>query len=166
MSHDPIPASGAGAELLDQPSLFYLTNQALIDEWYGLRSNVADAVSEWYRTTVRESLIDSAAERGFEVAVARGPGNYQHVVLHPPNATILATKPVIGIGFAWPSKTVSPAADSVFVCVRCSRNQTGKNAAALFLDAGGRAVRTSLHAKGGDNDTWPIWWWVRANPQW
>lgn len=167
MSYDPIPAAGAGFEVFDQPTLFYLTNRPIIDEWYALRANVAEALGEWYRTTVRDALVAPAAERGLEVAVARGPGSYHHLVLHPPDATVLGTKPVIGVGFAWPSKSVNPSADSVFACVRCSRNQTGKNAAALFLDAGGRGVRAELHgAKGNDSDTWPIWWWVRAHDQW
>jgi hypothetical protein len=112
-------------------------------------------------------LVAPAAERGLEVAVARGPGSYHHLVVHPPDATILGTKPVIGAGFAWPSRSVNPSADTVFACVRCSRNQTGKNAAALFLDSGGREVRAGLYgAKGNDSDTWPIWWWVRADDQW
>jgi hypothetical protein len=55
MSYDPIPAAGAGSELFDQPTLFYLTNRPIIDEWYALRSNVAEALGEWYRTTVRDA---------------------------------------------------------------------------------------------------------------
>ncbi len=167
MTYDPIPAAGPGAELFDQPTLFYLSNRPIIDEWYALRSNVAEALGEWYRTAVRDALVGPAAERGLEVAIARGPGSYHHLVLHPPDATILGTKPVIGIGLAWPSKSVNPSADSVFACVRCSRNQTGKNAAALFLATGGREVRAGLYgAKGNDSDTWPVWWWVRAEEQW
>src|SRR4051812_47217547 len=104
MSYDPIPSAGAGADLFDQPSLFYLTNHELIDEWHSLSGNVAEAVGEWYRTTVREALSGPAAARGLNVALAKGPSGYQHVVLHPPDATVLGGKPVIGIGFAWPTK--------------------------------------------------------------
>ena len=167
MSYDPLPASGSGADVFDQPSLFYLTNRTQIDEWYGLRANVSEAVGEWYRTTVREALASPAADRLLDVTVVRGPGSYHHVLLHTPDATILDTKPVIGIGFAWPSKTVDPSTDSIFACVRCSRNETGRIAATQFLDAGGRTVRAGLRqAKGGDTETWPIWWWIRAKPHW
>jgi hypothetical protein len=118
------------------------------------------------RTTVRDSLTAPAADRGLEVSIARGPGSDHHVVLHPPDATTLGTKPVIGAGFGWPSKSVNPSADSVFVCVRYSRNQTGKNAGALFRDAGGPAARLRLGAKGSDTGNWPIYWYVQAPDQW
>lgn len=164
MSYDPMPASGAGEAVFDAPSLFYLTNRPVIEEWYNLRSNVAQAVGEWFQTTVKDALALEGAKVGLEVAIARGPGSYHHLVLHPPDATVLGTKPVIGIGFAWPSKTVNPAADSVFACVRCSRNQTGQKAAEVFLESGGHDLRKNL---GGHSDpTWLIWWWVRADPQW
>ena len=167
MSYDPIPAAGAGADLFDQPSLFYLTNQNLIEEWHSLQSNVAAALDEWYSTTLRDALRTPAAELGLEVAPAKGPRSYNHVVLHPPGATFLGGKPVIGVGLAWPTKSANPSANSVFSCVRRSSNQTGKNAAATFLDAGGREIRSRIQrSKGGDNETWPIWRWVRTETNW
>jgi hypothetical protein len=167
MSYDPIPAAGAGADLFDQPSLFYLTNQNLIEEWHSLQSNVAAALDEWYSTTLRDSLRTPATDLGLEVALAKGPGSWRHVVLHPPGATFLGGKPVIGVGLAWPAKSANPSANSVFSCVRRSSNQTGKNAAAAFLDAGGRESRARIQrSKGADSDKWPIWRWVRTETQW
>lgn len=167
MSYDPIPAAGAGADLFDRPSLFYLTNQNLIEEWHGLHSNVAAALDEWYSTTLRDALRDPARERGLEVALAKGPGSWRHVVLHTPDATVLGGKPVIGVGLGWPLKSPNPSSNSVFACVRCSRNQTGRNAASVFLDAGGREARSAiLRSKGADLDSWPIWRWIRTDAHW
>lgn len=167
MSYDPIPAAGAGAELFDQPSLFYLTNQNLIEEWHSLQSNVAAALDEWYSTTLSDALRLPAARLGLEVALAPGPGSSRHVVLHPAGATFLGGKPVIGVGFAWPAKSPNPSANSVFSCVRRSANQTGKIAASVFLDAGGREIRSGIaRSKGGDAERWPIWRWVRTDTQW
>lgn len=167
MSYDPIPAAGAGAQLFDQPSLFYLTNRELIEEWHGLQSKVVEGLNEWYSTTLREALQVPAESLDLVVSLAKGPQSWRHVVLHPAEATILGDKPVIGVGLAWPSKSANPSADSVFACVRCSRNQTGKKAAATFLEAGGRALRSSIRGNRGANDpTWPIWRWIRSDANW
>lgn len=167
MSYDPIPANGAGAERFDQPSLFYLTNRELIEEWAALKENVAEAVDEWYRHTLRDALSTKATERGLEVSEARGPTNYRHVVLHPPDTPIVGSKPVVGVGLGWHAKRVNPSGLSAFVCVRCSRNDAGRNAAQALLDAGGRSYRGATPAaKGADTDAWPIWWWAPATDQW
>lgn len=167
MTYDPIPAQGVGAERFDQPSLFYLTNRAIIDEWHDLRSNVAEAVGEWCRSALRDALEGPALERGLRVAEARGPGTYHHIVVCDPRTPVNGTKPVIGIGLAWPSKTVDPSNASMFVGVRASRNKTGKLAAAKLLDAGGREYRAAdktLH--GTDDSAWPIFRYISAGEEW
>ncbi len=167
MSYDPISAAGAGAEHFDLPGLFFLTNQTLIDEWHNLRSNVAESVTIWFRTVVKAALAAPASERGLQLSEAAGPGNNRHLLLHPESTPILNTKPVIGVGLGWHAKNVNPATNPPFACVRCSRNQTGKDAARLFVDNGGRAYRSATpEAKGSDTDTWPIFWWLRSAPNW
>lgn len=167
MSYDPVPAQGVGAEEFDQPVQFFLTNRLMIEQWAALRSDLADSVGRWYRTVVRDALVQPAAERELIVSPASGPGNYRSIVLHPADATILSGKPVIGAGFTWPSKTVDPAADSVFISIRCSRNETGRRAADQFRADGGPSIRATLSAaRGTDSDAWPIWWWLRAQPNW
>lgn len=150
MSYDPIPADGAGADLFDQPTLFYLTNRSIIDECYALRGNVAEALGEWFRTTVRDALVGPATDRSLEVSVARGPGSYHHVVLYPADATVVSGNPVIAPGVGWPAKAVDPSTNPPFVCIRRSNGQTGNRAARQFLDAGGRDVRGRLAAKGNE----------------
>ena len=153
--------------MFDAPSLFYLSNRATIDEWASLRSNVADALGDWYRRVLPGALAPGAEARGLQISEARGPSSYHHVVLHPPFTPMPAGKPVIGIGIAWPAKSVDPAGNSTFACVRCSRNATGREAARRFLDAGGRAFRdATARAKGADQDTWPVYWWVTAGERW
>jgi hypothetical protein len=167
LSYDPIPASGAGAEHFDLPELFYLSNQTVIDEWHNLCTNVADSVHNWYRTILKAALAGPASERGLQLSEAAGPNRRRHLLLHPSGTPVLNNKPVIGVGLAWPDKSVNPATSPPFVCVRASRNETGKNAAKVLLDNGGRSFRTATpEAKGTDTDTWPIWWWVRAMPNW
>jgi hypothetical protein len=167
MSHDPIPAQGVGSEQFDLPSLFYLTNQALIDEWHDLSSNVAEAVSGWMKTVLKASLAGPASGRGLQLSDAAGPGGHRHLLLHPASTPVLGLKPVIGVGLAWQWKTVNPKSSPPFVCVRCSRNQTGRDAAKLFVDNGGRAFRNATpEAKGTDADVWPLWWWLKATPNW
>lgn len=167
MSYDPIPAKGAGADRFDQPSLFYLSNREIIDEWHALRTNVADAMGEWCRSVLRDSLEEPAQQRGLQVAEARGPGGYHHIVVYDPRTPVNGTKPVIGIGLAWPSKTVDPAKGSLFVGVRASRNKTGKLAAQMLLDAGGRDYRAADKSlKGSDSEAWPIYRWIEARDQW
>ena len=80
---------------------------------------------------------------------------------------LIGGEPVIGVGLAWPLKSPNPSSNPVFACVRCSRNQAGQNAAAAFLDAGGREARSAIvRGKGADADTWPIWRWIRTEAQW
>jgi hypothetical protein len=76
MSHDPthFATAVAGADPFEQPSLFYLTNQNLSEEWPNLRTNVAAGLDEWYSTTLRNALHAPAAGLSLHVALARGPG--------------------------------------------------------------------------------------------
>lgn len=167
MSYDPTPAAGAGSEIFDAPTRFYLTNQAQIDEWYALRSNVSEALGTWFRSTVLDTLADAGAERELSVSEAKGPGSYHSLVLHPSATPVLGTKPVIGIGLTWSAKAVNPISNQPFAAVRCSRNQTGRLAAQTFLDAGGRDYRTSTKGvSGGDTDAWPAYSWIKANENW
>jgi len=165
--HEPIPAAGTGAELFDEPSLFYLTNRSLIEEWYSLRDSVAECLHEWFETVVFEALRTPAADRGLEVSEAKGPSGYYHLILHPPDATIQHGKPAIGAGFAWSSDELQLEADAVFSCVRRSRTPTGKLASDAFREAGGSKIRLQLQAEGRDTEAWPIWRWTRAeSPTW
>lgn len=165
--YKPIAAAGAGAELFDEPSLFYLTNHSIIEEWYSLRDSVADCLHEWFRTIVFEALRTPAADRGLVVSEAKGPSGYHHLVLHPPDATMQHGKPVIGAGFAWSAEDLQLEAEAVSSCVRRSRTQTGKAASDAFRDAGGAGVRSRLGAEGRDTEAWPVWRWIKADgPHW
>jgi len=162
-----IPARGAGADKFDAPALFYLSNQAQIDEWHGLRSTVSEALGEWFRTTVRDALAFRGEALGYEASEARGPGGYHAVVLHTPGTVVQNGSPVIGVGVAWPAKTVSPTSNKPFATVRCSRNDTGRAAARAFLAAGGQEYRSSTTGVyGGDTDAWPVYTWINADDRW
>jgi hypothetical protein len=165
VSYDPIPASGAGAGEFDQPALFYLTNQQLIDEWYALRTNVATSLDRWYSTIVRDALAAAATTRKLQIAKALGPGRHTSLVAHPVGASFLHGKPVIGAGLTW-IKAVNPTANTVFASVRCSPNAAGRTAAELFLEAGGTGAVASLDGAQSSGKTWPIWRWIQAEPRW
>lgn len=163
MSYEPIPARGAGANLFDQPSLFYLTNQKLIDEWAALADTVTANVDRWLRTFVRDDLAAASAERDLVLSVAKGPGRHFALVTHPADATFLHGKPVIGVGLIW--NQVFPTDPTVFSGVRCSANSTGRAAAATFRTAGGDALMKVRGYQRRDT-TWPIWRWIVAGQEW
>ncbi len=164
---EPIAAHGTGAEKFDAPALFYLANQAQIDEWYALRSTVSEALGEWFRTTVRDALAARGEALGYEASEARGPSGYHSVVLHTPGTVIQNTKPVIGIGVAWSAKNANPVSNKPFATVRCSRNDTGRAAAKAFLSVGGQSYRKNTPGvHGGDTDAWPVYRWLEAPDQW
>ena len=165
-SVDPIPAAGPGAERFDQPALFYLTHQATIDEWYALRRTVSEALNGWFESTVRDELVSLAGDHQLVVSFAQGPARNSHLLLHPEATPVLKRKPVIGIGVAWHADNVNPMSSQPFACVRASRNDTGRAAAQVLLDHGGREFRSDVGAKGRDEETWPVWSYIRADDRW
>jgi hypothetical protein len=163
---EPIPAGGPGAERFDQPALFYLTHQATIDEWHGLRHTVSEALNGWFESTVRDALGPLASDHGLVVSFAQGPSRNSHLVLHPPNTPVLGRKPVAGVGVAWHADSANPISNQPFACLRCSRTETGRAAAAMILENGGREFRSAHGAKGRDTETWPVWTYIKADDRW
>lgn len=172
MSFDPIPALGEGADAFNAPALFYLSHRRLIDEWASLRPVASKAVSDWLGRAFRDRLAHEVAGLQLRVAYVSGPGAFHHVVAYPENMTVLGSRPVLGIGLGWSSKSVDPEmSGSMFSCVRASRNKTGRAAAQVFVDNGGRAFRLEHGLRGSDDDTWPVFknlqtgerWWTRLD---
>jgi hypothetical protein len=167
MSFDPVPANGEGSDVFDAPSLFYLTNRRLIDEWAGLKLVAAQSFSEWLGRTFRDSFAQAASGLNLSVSYVRGPGAFHHVVAHPEGMSVLNGRPVLGVGLGWPSKSVNPeSSGSMFACVRVSRNKTGRAAAKVFLDNGGREYRQTHGLRGSDEAAWPVFRNLHAGEQW
>lgn len=165
-SYQPIPAGGTGAEGFDQPALFYLTHQRVIDEWYGLRRTVSEALNDWFEKTVRQALAPLAHERSLIVSTAYGPQKQAHLLAHPQEMPVINGRPIVGIGVAWPRMSVNPISNGPYACVRRSSSPPGKAAAAALLDAGGRDFRSRESLKGRDDEPWPLYSWIPARPQW
>lgn len=172
MSFEPIPAVGEGADVFDAPSLFYLTNRRLIDEWAALKLVAAQSMSDWLGRAFRDKLAHEVSRLNLSVAYVRGPGSFHHVVAYPASMTIISTKPVLAIGLGWAAKSVDPVnSGSMFACARVSRNKTGRAAAKVFLDNGGRAFRVEHGFRGKDEEAWPVFknlqmaekWWTRLD---
>jgi|GEM_PF-3846858 hypothetical protein len=161
-----VEAIGAGSDRFDLPVLFYLTHQKQIEEWASLKSTVADAVGEWFQTTVRDDLAGLAGELGLVVSYARGPQKHRSLLLHPHNTPIVGGKPIIGAGFTWRSGTVNPSTSPPFASVRCSAIAAGKEARLVFSESGGRAFRESASGKGKGDNVWPVWWWINTVDNW
>lgn len=165
-SYEPIPAHGAGAESFDMPALFYLTHQPVIDEWYGLRRTVSEAVNNWLETTARAELAALAAGRGTLLSRVPGPEKHTHLVVHPDAMPLLNGRPILGIGVGWPAASVNPMSNAPFACVRRSGSDAGKLAAAALMRAGGRDFRSREMLKGRDEDVWPVYSYVPARSDW
>jgi hypothetical protein len=80
---DPAPAKGLGADVFDQPALFFLTHQPTIEQWARLNLAAAAATHQWLSTTVRDSLAELAVELGMELSTVAGPNYWQHLLMHP-----------------------------------------------------------------------------------
>jgi len=165
MSFEPIPAVGEGSSAFDQPSLFYLTNRRLIEEWAALRLTAAASVNEWLGSTFRDRLAAAVKDLGLDTSYVRGPRSFHHVVVHPPKMPIIGTRPAFGVGAGWNSKNVDPES-SIFVCARQSRNKTGAAATVRYLDAGGREFRQQHALRGRDEESWPIYKYLQSREQW
>src|SRR3954471_2870895 len=100
-AYQPIPAKGVGAERFDEPALFYLTHQAVIDEWYSLRKAVTGALNDWLETTVREAIADIAQGHSLLVGGSNGPKGQAHVLVYPGSMPLVASRPAVGIGLGW-----------------------------------------------------------------
>lgn len=165
--NDIRPASGAGAEIFDGPSVFYLTHQAQIDEWYRLRSTVSENVGEWYRTVVRDALAVAAETLGYVISEVRGADSYPSVLMHTADTVVEDGQPALGVGLAWSSKTVLPTGNAPFSAVRRSGTPAGRAAGAAFLADGGLEYRrTRAGVYGSDSDTWPVYRTVDAPADW
>lgn len=165
-SYEPIPAKGAGAESFDKPALFYLTHQVVIEEWHGLRRTVSEAVNSWLDTTVHDALAAFATERGLLLSRVYGPQKQAHLLTHPDAMPLIDGRPILGVGLAWPSASVSPRSNAPYACVRRSSSKAGKAAATALLNAGGRQFRSREGLKGHDDDVWPLYSWIAAKPTW
>lgn len=165
-AYEPIPAKGIGAERFDEPALFYLTHQAVIDEWYSLRKAVTGALNDWLETTVREAINDVGQRHGLLVGSASGPRGYSHIVAYPETMPVLVSRPAVAIGLGWSREGVNPVSNPPYACVRRSGRAAGKAGAAALLDHGGREFRSRESCKGRDGDVWPIYSNVPARAQW
>jgi len=162
----PIQASGPGADLFDEPALFYLTHQKVIEEWHALRRSVSEAVDEWFDGPVRDALAPLASAQHLQLSRVEGPASHSALLLHPEDMPVLAGKPVLGVGVAWPRKSVNPRSNQPFVCVRATRRREGRRTVKAFLDGGGRSLRSTKAVNGNDDSSWLLWSYITASPQW
>ncbi|MFP3900782.1 MAG: hypothetical protein ACLFXM_07985, partial [Acidimicrobiia bacterium] len=130
-------------------------------------SNVTEALSDWYRHTVGDALVNLGAHRGLDLSEVRGPGNHRHLLLHPPEMPIVGSDPAVGIGVGWLATSASPPGLSTFACVRRSDHRSAVEVARALMEAGGREVRSGIRdARGKDDEAWPIWWWIAPGERW
>jgi hypothetical protein len=105
---DSKPAVGDGADVFNQPALFFLTHQETIEQWAKLRVAAAEAGHQWLSTTARTALAEFAAQRDMELSAVAGPAQYQHLLLHPADTPTVGDEPVIGVGLAWHRQRFDP----------------------------------------------------------
>lgn len=163
---DPTPAVGIGAELFNQPALFYLTHQPIIEEWAGLSITAAEATHQWLSSAVRHGLTGLAAEAGMELSAVAGPNYWQHLLLHPPETPTVNDEPIIGIGLCWHVRKVNPRSYLPFVGVRASPTSQGASATAVFLNSGGEQLRHDHHLQGKGEATWPAYFYLPSVERW
>lgn len=163
---DPAPAMGVGAELFNQPALFYLTHQPIIEEWASLSVTAAEATHQWLSTAVRHGLTGLAVEAGMELSAVAGPNYWQHLLLHLPETPTIADEPIIGIGLCWHLRQVNPRSYLLFVGVRASRTSEGASATAVFLNSGGEQLRDDHHLQGKGDATWPAYFYLPSVERW
>lgn len=161
---EPIPAQGLGAEIFDQPALFFLTHQQVIEQWARLGSTAAAATDQWFSTTVRDSLTALAAQIGMELSAVAGPNYWQHLLLHPPDTPTVADEPVIGLGLCWHIQKVNPKSYRPFVGIRVGSSSQGESARTAFLEAGGQQARNEHRLQG--EATWPAYFFLGPVDRW
>ncbi|MEA2825711.1 MAG: hypothetical protein QOG43_150 [Actinomycetota bacterium] len=163
---DPVPAVGDGADVFDQPALFFLTHQATIEQWAKLSTAAAEAGHQWLSTTVRAALADLAAQRGLELSAVAGPGQWQHLLLHPAETPTVGDEPVIGVGLCWHRQRLDPQNYLPFIGVRVGSNPQGAAAGTAFLDGGGLQLRNEFHWRGKGEPTWPAYFHLDPFERW
>lgn len=165
-AYEPLPAKGVGAERFDEPALFYLTHQAVIDEWYSLRKAVTGALNDWLETTVREAISSLAQRHGLLVGGALGPKRQAHVLVYPDSMPVIGSRPAVGVGLGWAREGVNPISNPPYACVRRMARASGKAGSAALLGHGGREFRSRERCHGRDDETWPLYSYIPATARW
>ncbi len=163
---DPLPAVGDGADVFDQPVLFFLTHQEIIEQWGRLSTAAAETGHQWLSSTVRAALEDLSAQRGMELSAVAGPAQWQHLLLHPAETPTVGDEPIIGIGLCWNRQRLDPRNYLPFVGVRVGTNPQGAAAGAAFLDGGGLQLREQFHWRGKGEPTWPAYFYLDPFDRW
>lgn len=163
---DPIPATGAGAGVFSEPSLFFLTHERTITAWANLRVAAAADIDAWFESAVHDGLADAAGATGMVLSrVERAPA-WRHLLLHPAETPLVDREPVIGVGLGWSRKRVNPISNAPFACVYTGSTVVGRRAAQLFLDAGGRQVCEDRGHSASADRAWLGWWSIPAAERW
>lgn len=150
-----ISADGDGRELFPTPAEFFLTHQAQIEEWAGLRSRVNDSLRDWYQKVLSHALAEVADQRDLQLHDLHGPGSHHSLTCS--RASSPQSGPVISIGIGWSDN--HPL--DLFACVRASSEQ----ASDAFMDQTSREELRQAEYKV-DRPTWPAYGYIDIPPLW
>ena len=162
-----IEANGDGAELFDDPTLFYLSYREHIERWHALKDRANQAVHQYF-LGLRED-VEVIAEREELAAGLFKTGNpFRSLLLWPSAAVALEDdQPPIAIGLRWPHKR--PAIDepghAPRVGVRVAPRQ--EQLREEFLSTGEPDTRRLRDQHGFRSDNrWPAFREVPGDPGW
>lgn len=158
---EPQPAHGEGADLFEQPALFYLSNQETIDDLYRLHKEVIRTADQWFHTIIRDRLAAVAHERGLRTFRENDPYSYPHLLIAPP----AEGSPTIGLGIAWSQTAILPSTYPPYVLVWRADSVTGRLAEAEFLRQGGDGFRVAEGLKT-DPGGWPAYRAMQYETNW
>jgi hypothetical protein len=162
VSYEPIPAAGPGADLFDQPALFYLTNQKLIQEWAGLADGMSASVKLWLEQVVQPVLGQELLMRGLTAELGSA-GSY-YGLLGRFGAPAAARRAACAVGLFWTSKP-DPSANSIFSGTYFAPTDAGLAGAQAFR-AAAEAIPIDDREPLRSGNTWVMWRWVSAPAQW
>jgi hypothetical protein len=163
-----IEANGDGADLFDDPSLFYLTYREHIERWSALKDRASQAVDQYF-LGFREGVEVVADREGLAVDTFKTGNRFRSLLLWPPTAAVVLDdgEPPIAIGLRWPHKrpAIEEAGHAPRVGIRVAPRQ--EQLREQFLSAGEPDTRQLRDQHGYRSDRrWPAFREVPGAPGW